>query len=326
MKKMISLLLCLLLLASLAGCGGKDTSLLDSLNDPGETSSPGLSSPNESTAIPASQTGSGGDSIASLGAQSYAGAYTRFEAVNNALLNKLEGIIEPYNEKREAEDENYHSLSDDYRGGWLLPFMSIDFAFTATLDESTARDSSSLAMALGFFGATNVAVNRNGANDYTVTFDTEEGESETYLCKWDPASDSLRYVSLGGASDGSDFFMEYTALGNGAYALQSPTERAIVTFTGDDVTSLIYTINRSDMETGGLPAVSPRYDADADSIFGKTGLTSDWATAKRDDLATIYQYDGAALSVERCVMEYEGEWGAYTGRNWIWKDAVTITP
>lgn len=64
----------------------------------------------------------------------------------------------------------------------------------------------------------------------------------------------------------------------------------------------------------------------ADPIFRKTSLTSDWATVKRDSLATIYQYDGAALSVERCVMEYEGEWGAYTGRNWIWKDAVTITP
>lgn len=181
-------------------------------------------------------------------------------------------------------------------------------------------------MVLGFFGATNVAVNRNGANDYTVTFDTEEGESETYLCKWDPASalPAVRQPGRGLRRLG----LLYGVHGPGQWRLcpAEPHGARIVTFTGGDVTSLIYTINRSDMETGGLPAVNPRYDADADSIFGKTSLTSDWATAKRDDLATIYQYDGAALSVERCVMEYEGEWGAYTGRNWIWKDAVTITP
>lgn len=269
------------------------------------------------------------------GEQSYAGAYTRSKKIIDKLTEKLEAIITPYNEKRELEDEDYNILNGDYIGGSLAPFFSIDRAFTATFNENCTQteNMAGIELALSFFGAENIKLVKNAANDYTLTFtvkDDEDGAADMRMdCKWDPATDAMRYVARqteNGTTETSDYF-EYIALGGGAYALQSRTERAYVKMDGDKLTEFVYTISKNDTESGGIEADTRLYDVDTDSVFGKNaGIDKEWAKGDREDIGEIYIFDGTILTVERCVAQYEGTSGEYTAREWVWKDIVTITP
>lgn len=160
----------------------------------------------------------------------------------------------------------------------VIPFSSMGMELTAGfndgMDDDFVRD------AYGGFGYEDVGCTIEAPGSYRIRYsdELEDGSVFTYEDSCEYSEGSIRYRS---ETDGSVIdFCEFVALGGGVYALQSPTCRALVTIKDGVILEYSYseTVYELDWSTGKPASCSVTHDADADSVWGRTDLTSAWVT------------------------------------------------
>ena len=153
------------------------------------------------------------------------------------------------------------------------------------------------------YGYENTALTAEAEGRYRLTYsDIAEDDSEVrYETVFEFANDRLCFTRTVNGS--MEAYYECIPLGEGRFAMQSLTERAIVKLISPrdpagGIASLIYSETRNaHMAEGGYSSIgafmpwSVCYDPEADSIFGLDKLSDDWATEKEaaDGLAFIIE-------------------------------------
>lgn len=221
----------------------------------------------------------------------YAGDCTRIKAISmevNKLLNKSALIYTK-------------SLPDDDPGKYLMytsfsMLSSPDMSYTSELcEDQTKMDQ--VAQLWEMYGCTEVKLNHNAANDYTLS-GKRAGMDETFSihCMYSPDRDSLRILDIDGGRNVEMF--EFIPLGQDRYAFQTLYERGIIGYKDGKVTSLIYSANER--------SEGSAYDPVSDSIYpeGK-GVDDSWVSkANSGAFEQFITFDGTKLSIS--VKDFTG--------------------
>ena len=215
---------------------------------------------------------------------SYANAYQLHNDITTAMLDTFNALTEVHNEGLEYEDPASLEMV------LFLPFISIDMAFTAALDE-IAPESTMMAV-FGFFGIDDATFTRQAPHDYLITYTNQDELPVEMHCEFFPASGALRFSQF---TDGAlKQFQEFVPLDGSRYALQNRHQRALVTYADGQVDDYIYSGIRQSLYGDGDTA----YDMERDGIFpGASGLGEAWVM-ERDDIQLVIKLDGSVLTVE----------------------------
>ncbi|NLH00916.1 MAG: hypothetical protein GX488_03255 [Clostridiales bacterium] len=136
-------------------------------------------------------------------------------------------------------------------------------------------------------GITEAKMTRNGAHDYTLSGKTFGGKVFEMKGVYDPATGGLRMVNNTGGTI-TEFF-EFIPLGDGQYAFQNDTERALGVYRDGNLESFVYT--RAGSNAG--------YDNKTDSIFpAGAPVDGNWAAGRgENDYAEHYSFDGQTVKL-----------------------------
>jgi len=223
MKKILSLVLAVLMVLALAACGGKsDAPSVESGGVPqtqneqsgsANENSPVVSAPKADSKLP----------------QSYAEGYEFYYDIADEMDRLVNGIVEANNARLEEEyPDDYYSRSD-YMILLYMPFISLDMAFTATLDDSSVASVESV---YRMMGSEDAKVEKLSSGEYRISYTGSDWQDETntYLVEElvSYSNGSIRYVQY---VDGEiKALYEYVSLGNDRFAMQSRTNRAVLTY------------------------------------------------------------------------------------------------
>lgn len=215
---------------------------------------------------------------------SYAKAYQLFSNITEAMMDKYQLLIEGHDQDLEYDAPDY------LEGIIFLPFISIDMAFTSMLDESV-EESAALA-AFAFFGIQDASFTRLAANDYQIAYTSKNGASNIIRCVFSPENGALRYSRY--QNDAIEEYVEFVPLGEDQYAMQSGYQRAVVTYSQDQIEAFTFSsTDQSLLNTGDIV-----YDLNRDGIYPSiSGLGEAWVLY-HGDLQLIIQLDESALFVK----------------------------
>lgn len=253
-------------------------------------------------------------------------AVSFYDGIANALDNLINGIVEANNEKLETDNPDGYWQDPAYMSLIYMPFLSTSLAMTTSVTDTAAP--STVAMVYEVWGEQDVTFTVNAPGDYTVTYKSPDWSDETIVddvrieMLFDKDSNSLRYVEYTNGTQ--SLFYEYVGLGNDVYAMQSRSDRALLTYKDGVITDVHHsmTIWEEDWETGELSDMSVRYDAEADSIWGRNDIGDDWVTERSGNLRYVFDYNGTSLVVTRMDDDYDWESDVTT---WVQLDPVTMS-
>ena len=176
----------------------------------------------------------------------------------STLLNKT---LESFNKE--------HPEGDPRNAGEVMPllFNSIDLCFTAYFCEDEAAFAGIVAAA-EMVGITETKMTRNGAHDYMLSGKTFSDKAFEIQGVYDPSTGGLRMLEN---TEGTiTEFFEFIPLGDGQYAFQNDTERALAIYQDGNLESFVYT--RTGSNAG--------YNNEADSIFpAGTSTDGNWTVS-----------------------------------------------
>ncbi|NLW79164.1 MAG: hypothetical protein GXY32_07120 [Ruminococcaceae bacterium] len=275
MKKILSLLLAGCLAAvCLAGCGNPAQKVMESV-----LSQAGAGGENAKPAD--ANTPGGGVSTAT---KSYSEAYTLMSNITSGISDVIDAALAKHNESLDSDDpESLSSVIAMY-------FLSIDFAFTASLNEEATEEI--LGAAFSFLQIEDFALTKNAPHDYTLRFTgASEGNQFEMHAQYDVGTGALRYVET---KDGAlKEFVEFVPLGNGRYVLQNNYQRGVVEYDGSKVKSFTLSSASGTLEEGEY------YTPEQDGVYpGGAGADAAWVVARGDDLAQRFVYDGSSLQID----------------------------
>ena len=215
---------------------------------------------------------------------SYAKAYQLHNGITTAILDAYQALTEVNNEDLEYDDPNNLSMI------LFLPFISLDMAFTAALDESV--DEFTALAVFGFFGIADASFTRQAPHDYLITYTNQDELPVEMRCEFSPASGALRFSQFTGGV--LKQFQELMPLEGNRYALQNKYQRAVVAYADGRLDGLIYSgIGQSLFGDGDAG-----YNMERDGTFpNASGLGEAWVM-ERDDIQLIIKLDGSALTVK----------------------------
>ena len=212
-------------------------------------------------------------------ATSYAHAYEQLSKIQEDMNELLTKLNDKHNEGLDYGDDGFTGIY------YFLVLLSMDLAFTATLSEENYEY---VAMAYSWMGF-EAFVTRPRANEYIISYKTEDGDSYVQECKFDTSTGSLSFVSKENGAISN--FYEFVNLGSDKYAFQTKSERAVVTYKDGVVLNLAYSSYNpySDDKT---------YDPSKDGIYPGKSVDANWVFADGiDSYRNAYQYDGSALKI-----------------------------
>lgn len=211
----------------------------------------------------------------------YKDAYALMTQIKEAMSTLLNQSLEDYNKK--------HPEGDPQSVAQVMPllFNSMGLCFTAYFCEDEAAYAGIVAAA-EMVGITETKMTRNGAHDYTLsgkTFGTKQAFEIRGV--YDPDTGGLRMLKNTGETT-TEFF-EFIPLGDGQYALQNDTERALAVYRDGNLASFVYT--RTGSNAG--------YDSETDSIFpAGAPVDGNWAAGRgENDYAEYYAFDGQTVKL-----------------------------
>lgn len=294
MRKFLALLLVLMLVLTLAACGGKDAQKPSG----GKTKQP---TSTESTDKPGNSPG-----------KDYATCYAFYSEMTNKLSQTILEIVENNNTRLEEENPEGYFNDPSYLMLFLyLPFLSIDMAFTAAVTDTV--EPAAIAMTYAFLGIDDVSFTVLSPGNYKITFTTKDREDETITKHVEETmkyeKESIRYVQR---VDGEvDEFYEFISLGGDRYAIQSKNARAIVTYKDGQIIQVLHSDNMYEMDrnTGNLTEWSVVYDPDSDSAWGRKDLDEDWVLELESSggLERIYELKNGTLTISGQKSKYDWE-------------------
>jgi hypothetical protein len=225
--------------------------------------------------------------IISESTSDYKDAYALMTQISTAISTLLNQSLEKYNKE--------HPEGDPKNAAEVVPllFNSIELCVTAYFcEDETAYEG--IVAAAEMIGITEAKMTRNGAHDYTLSGKTFGGKVFEMKGVYDPATGGLRMANNTGGTI-TEFF-EFIPLGNGQYAFQNDTERALADYRDGNLDSFVYT--RAGSNAG--------YDNKTDSIFpAGAPVDGNWAAGRgENDYAEYYVFDG--LTVKLNVKTFGG--------------------
>jgi len=215
---------------------------------------------------------------------SYASAYQRHNDITTAMLDTYNALTEAHNEGLEYDDPDSLTMV------LFLPFISLDMAFTASLDENA--DAATALAVFVIFGVTDATFTRQAPHDYLITYTNQDELLVEMHCEFSPASGALRFSQF---TDGIlKQFQEFVPLDGNRYAFQNKHQRALVTYEDGHLIDFVYSGIAQSLFGDGETA----YDMERDGIYQDvSGLDEAWVM-ERDDIQLVIQLDGSALTVE----------------------------
>lgn len=264
MKKLVALLLVLILALSLASCSKPGSG---AGTDPSQGSQP--QTPSGSGGAPAVLVN---DSV-----NSYSQAYKNYETLYSAMNDAYYAVLDPHNEAIEQSSDDYWDDPNHF-SDVVDNFVNISIGLTATFGDSGYQ--TGVAAMFEMFNMKDAKVEELDGKSYKmtyvgvyndpVTWESYENVPWEELCGFDPATGSLyfrSYATVNGEKTlGS--FVEFVPLGGGRYALQSESERGIVTMLNGEVAAYDYA------------AFKEKFDPEADAIFPNAAKAdAAWITA-----------------------------------------------
>ncbi len=266
MKKILALILvCVLVLALMAGCKPKPVTLgpANSSSDSGDNSNPG---------------GSDKPNVANKPTD-YAESYTLCAEIRDALDVLMNEINDKHNEAHPYGDPENTEGAD-----WTFMLFSLELAFTASFTEDDEA-LQAVKIAFEFFGGTDIVIEHPAKNHYEVLYTANSGSKMKMVALFDPNSGGLSYT---GYTDGvAESLYEFIPIGGNQFAFQTRSERAIIEYKDGEILSFVYTSITAD----------DAYYTSADSIFGKgSAANQKWVDGKgADGYGDYYTYDGKTL-------------------------------
>ncbi len=211
----------------------------------------------------------------------YKDAYALSAQISTDMSTLLKRALEQYNTE--------HPEGDPQNAAAVMPLMfnSVALCFTAGFGEDEAGHAG-IVSAAEMLGITEAKVTRNGANDYMLSAKTfSDKQSFEIHGVYDPATDGFRMLEKkeGKVTE----FYEFIPLGDGHYAFQNDTERALAVYRDGKLESFVYT--RTNSEAG--------YHNETDSIF-PAGVQADesWVLGPGEDVCEEYYYfDGQVIKL-----------------------------
>ena len=234
----------------------------------------------------------------------YEQAYTFYSNLINKISNVVSNAVKHNNERiEEAKPDDYYN-DPAYLSVLYMPFLSIDMALTSSLSDTVS--SATIEMLYSFFGYKDIVFEIKAPGEYVITGqDEDDGVELKDLASY--SNGGIRYSHL---VDGKvTEFYEFIPLGNDRYALQSLTDRAIVTYKDGEITKMIHSETRheTDWDTEQPTTWSVYYDPDTESIWGKTQLDDSWVLEKQDGIHSVYEISEGNLTVSGFKKKSYGE-------------------
>lgn len=303
MKKILALALVLIMVFTIAACGGGDD------KDPsGGTSKPGNNTSNPGNSDTESE---GTDNpVISAPGKDYGTSYEFYADLADKLSSTITDIIENNNRRLEEEDpDNYYDDPNYMLLVVYIPFLSIDMAFTAAVTDDI--DPAGLALAYSFFGIDDTELTIQSPGRYRITYTLTDRDDDT---KTNSVEELLRYengsIRYEQRFNGElDEFYEFISLGGDRYALQGKKDRAIIKYKNGEIIEVIHSENmyEKDISTGELKEWSVVYDPEADSIWGKSNLDEDWVLELESSggLKRIYELKNDKLTISGQNSKYD---------------------
>jgi len=155
----------------------------------------------------------------------------------------------------------------------LFPIVSVDL----TLIPLTMIGSDGGELALAFLGMGNIKIDQNG-DKYTIKYTDSKEVEMIQTCEFDAAADSMRSIISDAAGSLETMIFEYTKSGDGYVSQYCMYQEQ----SGEYMLIKMYFNADGDVAIG-IETVS----SEPDSIYKKTGLTSDFA--KNDSFFVLLQ-------------------------------------
>jgi|GEM_PF-2247034 len=317
MKKLLSLMLSLLIVLSLAACSAKPAKKDDSKEKKSDskeqTSSVSEKDSDTGTSsalnVLSSFSEAKGSEEASGGIESCADVYDFYERLAYAMGNKMEKLVDAHND----------SVGGDYTkmvNIWYMPFSPLRYIDATMLTASISAGS--LETSFRILGNEDAEVTEI-TGGYSVTYTaTDWSSGETYAYKEEilfntspPALSVIHY------HDGElSSFTEFQALGNDLYAVSSELERAIVAYIDGEIISIDHAENIWDIadDNSGYAEHSFIFDYSSGKIFGRTDLDHEWVMEAQahDGLFHHYDFSDGVCTITGVTKNRNWDTGEYT--------------
>ena len=253
MKRIVALIIAMLMLVSLAACGG-------SSDTPGNTSAATDSSKPDSGKTDESKAPEGTDG------KYLADIYGVYEKICNGMMECVNDVVEKSFEAGKS--------STDYVN--FLGFNDVGLTNFNLAGSFDGQDMSITKMALAILTSEDLVLDTT-SDGYVLKFTSYNGDSVESTFRYDISSMSVSFVEK---RNGTLYkFFDMANLGNGKYALLSNTERAIVDFDGKNVTGFYY----SKLLNNSYDKIYNENDYASASVYGKTSADNNWVTELRSE-------------------------------------------
>lgn len=316
MKRICSLILCLLLLLSLTACSKEETTPA-----PAETAAPTPEA--AATEIPAATQPPETTPAEPAESGSYADAYLRYRSIYTAVQDEVNRRLDRHNAALEEKNPTGFFMDSGYLMLVYTPFYASGPAVGSALAEPQLEAAEALMRSYW----PDAVLSADGDNVWSATYSYADppemgGTVHQCLCTWeyDPATGSFRVI---GYTDGTmTEFTEFIPQGDDVYLLYSMTDKALVTYVDGAITELHHAHMINEQPLGDF-AGDVRLNALLDYDFFP-GVVADkrWITEEPNA-----QY---IITIQNDTMTYSGKYRtnvpAEDGTTTLtWADAGTIT-
>ena len=302
-RKLTALILSAVLLFALAACGGSGAPSAQ----PEPTAAPEQNAP---TPVPS---------------YTYADVYTRYAAVRDALLAAVNERIGIHNDRLQADypdgyymNPNYLMLAyapfsaDSPRLGGMLADGNRDAAQTAI--RATSPDAELTQPAAGRWEAVYTYVDKTSG----------EAVDRQGRCVWeyDSAAGSFKVCAY---TDGElTEFTEFVPQGNDLYLLYTMTDKALVRYTGGEVTAIWHAHRISEPALGAFAGDVRPCSLEEKDFFPSGSAGVSWITADADAQFVLTLENGAMVYAGKIAQDVLDADGNRIGVSWLDIDPITL--
>lgn len=315
MKRIISFILCVLLLASLCACQKAEPT-------PAPTESPAATA---APTAPAEQPGPTQEPIsAPAGIGSYADAYLLYRSICTAMQEEVGRRLDVHNAVLEKDNPEGFFMDPAYLILVYMPFHTSGPTVGSALAEPQTDIAQQLMRAYWPDAVLQQSAETVYQADYTYTDLPENGGAmHSCRCIWefDPAAGSFRVT---GYTDGvMTEFTEFIPQGGDTYLLYTMDDKALVTYADGAVTELYHAHMIHEQPMGEFPGDIRTNSLMSYDFFPSVAADKRWITEEPNARYIITLRDGSMTYTGKLAEDVLSEDGsAKVGMNWT--DAGTI--
>ena len=302
-RKFTALVLAAVLLLTLAACGGA-----------------GSSAQEEATPAP-EQTGT----QAPAGSYTYADAYSLYYAVCTALTDEVNARVGAHNARLESDYPDSYYMNSNYLMLAYAPFATSYPALGSALADGNAEAVQTVLRATFPDAALTAPADGRWEAEYTYVDKTSgEAVERQGRCVWEVGS-ALGSFRVCAYLDGElAEFTEFVPQGNDLYLLYTMTDKALVRYTGGEVTAIWHAHRISEPAQGAFGGDMRLCSLDDKDFFPDSSAGVSWITADPDAQYVLTLENGAMVYAGKIAQDIPGTDGERVGVSWMPIDPITL--